>query len=105
MEELEQLKKKRLEQMQSEQLQNFKEESEFQQQVEALEDIVRARLTKDALQRYGNLKTAHPEKAIQLLAVLAQAIQAGQIKQVNDDQLKFILGKLSEKKEFRITRK
>ena len=105
MEELEQLKKKRLEQMQSEQLQHFNEEAELQQQVEALEDIVRARLTKDALQRYGNLKTAHPEKAIQLLAVLAQAIQAGQIKQVNDDQLRFILGKLSEKKEFKITRK
>lgn len=110
MNELDELKKRRLEQLRSahqEQLKaQLQEESELQQQIEALEEVVRARLTKEALQRYGNLKTAHPEKAVQLLAVLGQAIQTGQLRHmVDDEQLKKILEKLSEKRDFKIMRR
>ncbi len=82
------------------------EEMQLQQQVQQLEMLVKQRLTKQALERFGNIKSAHPEKAIQLLAVLGQAIQSGQINdQIDDEQLKEILIKLTpEKKEFKIKR-
>ena len=85
---------------------NQEEQMQFQQQVQQLEMVVKQKLTKQALERFGNIKSAHPEKAIQLLAVLGQAIQSGQIKdQIDDEQLKEILIKLTpEKKEFNIKR-
>jgi programmed cell death protein 5 len=107
MDELERIRKKKLAQLQRLQQekiqQQAQEEAQMQQQIEQLEIIVKQVLTKEALQRYGNLKAAHPEKAIQLLVILAQAIQQGQINQVDDKTLKQILIKLTpEKKEFKI---
>ncbi len=108
MDELEQIRKRKLEQLQrlqQERIQPSQEETQLQQQIEQLELIVKQALTKEALQRYGNLKAAHPEKAMQLLVILAQAIQQGQINQVDDKTLKEILIKLTpEKKEFKIKR-
>ena len=109
MDELETIRKKKLEQLKSMQQGNnqnqMQEEAQAQQQIEQLETLVKQKLTRGALQRYGNVKAAHPEKAIQLLVVLAQAIQQGQIDQVDDDTLKQILIKLTpEKKEFKIKR-
>ena len=82
------------------------EEMQLQQQIQQLEMLVKQKLTKQALERFGNIKPAHPEKAIQLLAVLGQAIQSGQITdQIDDDQLKEILMKITpEKKDFNIRR-
>lgn len=79
---------------------------QLQQQIQQLELMVKQKLTKKALERFGNVKAAHPEKAIQLLAVLGQAIQTGRIDdQVDDNQLKDILLKITpEKKEFKIKR-
>ena len=107
MDELEKIRKKKLEQLQSMQQGNIQnqmqEEAQAQEQIGQLEILVKQKLTKDALQRYGNVKAAHPEKAVQLLVVLAQAIQQGQIGQVDDDTLKQILIKITpEKKEFKI---
>jgi len=109
MDELEKIRKKKLEQLQSMQQGNIQnqmqEEAQAQEQIEQLEALVKQKLTKDALQRYGNVKAAHPEKAVQLLVVLAQAIQQGQIDQVDDNTLKQILIKLTpEKKDFKIKR-
>jgi programmed cell death protein 5 len=109
MDELEKIRKKKLAQLQrlqQERLQQqMQEEAQVQQQIEQLEMIVKHALTKEALQRYGNLKAAHPEKAMQLLVILAQAIQQGQINQVDDKTLKQILIRLTpEKKEFKIKR-
>ena len=98
---LEELKRKKLEQLQAQQQQ----EAQVAQQVQMLETAVRQVLTKEALERYGNLKAAHPEKAIQLLAVLGQLIQTQNIKQITDEQLKQILLQFNQKKEFKITRK
>jgi len=107
MDELEEIRKKKLAQLQRSQQgklqQQMQEEAQLQQQAEQLEIIVKQKLTKEALQRYGNLKAAHPEKAMQLLVILAQAIQQGQINQVDDNTLKQILIKLTpEKKDFKI---
>jgi len=102
---LEEIKRKKLEELQRAKQAQIQEEARLQQQVEQLEAFVKQAFTKDALERYGNLKTAHPDKAMQLLVILGQAIQKGQINQVNDSQLKEILMKLTpDKKEFKIRR-
>ena len=90
---LEEIKRKKLEELmrfQQEKLQQqANEQSQMQQQIEQMEDIIRQFLTKEALARYGNLKTAHHEKALQLLVILFQAIQKGQIQgKVDDSTLK-----------------
>lgn len=108
MDELDELKKRRLMELQKQQedalRQQAQEDQQMQAQVDQLEAAVRQFLSKEALQRYGNLKAAHPEKAIQLLVILGQAIQQGQIKEkISDEQLKNLLARLQpEKKEFKI---
>lgn len=98
---MEELKKAQLDQMQGQ----ASEEEQIKQQVEQLEIIVKQALTKEALQRYGNLKTAFPDKAVQLLVVLAQALQSGQITKIDDNTLKDILKKISpDKKDIKIKR-
>ncbi|HLC49943.1 MAG TPA: DNA-binding protein [Candidatus Nanoarchaeia archaeon] len=107
---LEEIKKRKLEEMmsmQQERLQNqSNEQAQMQQQVAQIEEVVKRVLTKEALARYGNLKTAHQEKAVQLLLVLLQAMQKGQIKgKVDDAMLKKLLEQMEPKrKEFKISR-
>jgi DNA-binding TFAR19-related protein (PDSD5 family) len=102
MNELEELKRRKLQEMQS----AVDEQTQLKQQVEQLEQVVRTVLTKEALQRYGNLKAAHPEKAIQALVYFAQMIQAGKIQQITDEMLKDVLTKLSGPvRQIKITRK
>ena len=105
-EDIEEIKRRKLEEIQSAYNEQLQQQAEIQQQVLALESFVKARLTKEALARYGNLKTAHPEKALQLLAILAQAIRTQNIKQINDEQLKDLLKRMEPKKhDFKIKRK
>lgn len=103
---LEELKRKKMESIMMQQghaPQQMQEQAKLEQQVEELEAAVRMTMTKEAVARYGNLKTAHPEKALQLLVVLGQALQHGQIKQVDDNILKQVLMKITpEKREMRI---
>jgi len=82
------------------------EQSQIQQQIEQMESVVKQFFTRDALARYGNLKSAHQEKAVQLLVVLFQAIQKGQVQgKIEDELLKKILEQLAPaKKEFKIKR-
>lgn len=107
---LDELRKKRLEELMQAQQQKSQqqsdERSQIQQQIEQMESVVRHFFTKEALARYGTLKTAHQEKALQLLVVLFQAIQKGQVKgKIEDSLLKKILEQLAPKKrEIRINR-
>lgn len=106
MDELEEIKKRKMEElMQKQQETQQQEVAQMQQQIDQLEAIVKPRLTKEAMERYSNLKIAHQEKAIQVLVMVAQALQSGQINQINDEQLKELLKKLTIKKEFKIRRK
>jgi len=100
---LDEIRKKKLEDMmrlqQEQSQQQANENAQMQQQIEQMEAIIRQVLTKDALARYGNLKTAHQEKAVQLLLVLFQAMQKGQIRgKVDDSTLKKILEQMTPKK-------
>lgn len=107
---LEEIKKKKMEQLMRLQQENAQqqaqEQSHLQQQIEYVEEKVRQFFTKEALARYGNLKAAHTEKAIQLLLILFQAIQKGQIRgKIDDSALKKILEQLTpRKKEIKIKR-
>lgn len=108
--ELDELRDARLRELQGQlgqQQAESEEDAKLQQELEALEAVIKTRLTKEALARYGSLKTAFPEKAVQLLVLLGQAMQKGQIRSlITDEQLKQILMKLTPpKKDFTITRK
>ena len=107
MHEIDEIKKKRLEELkrlrQTSYHQQVQEDMQIQGQINQLESFVRQYFTKEALSRYGNLKTAHPERAVQILLMIAQAIQSKQIKIIDDKMLKEILLKTSpQKKEFKI---
>jgi|SRR3989338_2379727 len=107
---LDDIRKRKLEELMRLQQENLQqqpdEQAQMQQQIERIEKIVRQFLTKEALTRYGNLKTAHQEKALQLLLVLFQTIQKGQVHgKIDDSLLKKILEQLTpKKKEIRIKR-
>ena len=107
MSELEEIRKQKLAALQQQALQEqVQEQAQVQQQLNELENFVKPRLTKKALERFGNIKAAHPEKAEQLLVGLAQLIQAGKLDMVDDNTLKDILSKIiPEKREFKIRRK
>jgi DNA-binding TFAR19-related protein (PDSD5 family) len=74
---------------------NSADEDEYEkmaQQVIALEKIAKPLMSKEAISRYGNLKAAHPETAIKSIAIVAQAIQMGQLRQIlSDSEFKEIL--------------
>jgi programmed cell death protein 5 len=102
MSDLEEIKQRKMAEMQ----QAAEEQAQLKQQVEQIESIVKQTFTKEAMQRYGNLKAAHPEKAIQALVYFAQMIQAGKIQQITDEMLKQVLMTLTPPvKQIKITRK
>lgn len=104
--DLEDIKKRKLEELNKQLDAQIQEEMQLQQQVEQLELTVKQKMTKEALQRFGNIKIAHPDRAVQLLVVLAQGIQLGKINTIDDDTLKQVLQNLtSEKRGIKIKRK
>jgi len=105
MDDLEEIKKRKMEELKQAQLGQMQEQEQLQQQVQQLEIVVKQSLTKEALERYGNLKAAFPDKAVQLIMILAQAVQSGQITKIDDNALKEILKKITpEKKDIKIKR-
>ncbi|MEK6951632.1 MAG: DNA-binding protein [Nanoarchaeota archaeon] len=86
---------------------DFKKKLELQRQIVLIEENAKKYLDREALQRLGNLKSAYPEKALQVSALILQNAEAGNLKNIiNDDQLKQLLISLDEpKREFRFTRK
>lgn len=71
----------------------------------ALENAVKSVMTKEAVERFGNIKAVNPEKAVQVLMVLSQLMNAGRIKEVTDSVLKDVLVQLEPaKREFKIKR-
>lgn len=101
--DIEEIRKKRLQQLQDEQL---KQQGQMQQQIAMLEEMAKQAMTPEAFSRYMTLKVAHPEKAVQAIAVLAQKMQQGLSRKVTDEEFKDLLIMLEPKKrEFTITRK
>ena len=86
---------------------NLQEKIKLKQQTESLENMAKAYLDSNALQRYSNLKIAHLERALQVAVTIAKAAQQGLInKKLNDIEFKELLKNLqTPNKEFRFTRK
>jgi len=104
---IEEIKKKKMEELQNQMESQLNEQVALHQQIEQLEHVVKLHLTKEAIERYGNIKSAHPEKAIQVLTIIGQALQTGQISgKIDDNAFKQLLQQLHKpKKEFKIIRK
>ncbi len=80
-------------------------EKKLQEEVARLEGIVKSKLSREALLRYGNVKAAHKDLALNLVLILSNLIQQGKVQgQISDAQLKDLLGQLSAKKSFKIKR-
>jgi len=101
-EELENLKKKKLQelQQQSELQQDLEEqESQNKQFEEQKKRILRGILTAEARERLGRIKVARPEIVESIENQLIMLSQSGQLKnKINDEQLRMLLSKLMPKK-------
>ncbi|MEM2795905.1 MAG: DNA-binding protein [Candidatus Hadarchaeales archaeon] len=105
-EELEELRIRKLMEMQA-RLEEQRRQEELRKQFEIQKrQILQQILTPEARSRLANLKTAHPEFAEQLELQLIQLAQAGKIvSPITDEQLRTILSKLAERRrEIRIRR-
>lgn len=103
---LAEMQQKMQQQFQQQIQQQHEEREKVESQIEQLEYVIKSLMTKDALARYGNIKTADPEKAVQLLLVIAQLMRQNQISTIDDETLKQILIKTqTEKHEIKIRRK
>ena len=73
----------------------YNEELEAQERLNEIENLVKSKMTKDAILRYGNIKLAYPQKALQFLAIAVQYLQNG-IKLIDDNLMKDILRKMNK---------
>lgn len=95
---LEEIRKRKLQQMMAAQNESMQQQVQLQEQIAQLEMAVRQHMTKEAVLRYGNIKAAHPEKAIQSLVVLSQLLQSGRLQNIDDVTFKKILEQLTPRK-------
>ncbi len=103
MDDIDELKKQRLQQMQKEgaaasgpDMQEMKEQQMRQQ----LKQIASQILTKEARSRLGNVRAAKPDLASKIELQLVQLHKAGQIRdKITDEQLKQLLKKIQESKD------
>ena len=108
--ELENIRKKKLLELQQQQMlsQDMEEEEsqkkEFEEQKKA---ILRKILTTEARERLGRIKVARPEIAENIENQLIMLAQSGRLKsKINDEQLRELLSKLIPKKrDIKIKRK
>ena len=97
--ELEEIKRKKYEQMLQAQTGAAEEEGKRKEVEEAKRNILRQILTAEARDRLNNIKTAKPEFGAQLENQLIALAQTGRLKSMlNDAQLKEILQQIMPKK-------
>ncbi len=101
--ELEALRKKRLLELQQQQMgsqeTSLEEETRKQEFEEQKKAALRKILTTEARERLGRIKAARPEAAENIEKQLIMFAQSGQLKnKINDEQLRELLSKLIPKK-------
>lgn len=70
-------------------------EIELAKNLRIIENVAKQKMSREAISRYGTLKTAHPEKAVSAISYIAQAVQAGEISEIiTDEQFKELLRKM-----------
>jgi len=101
-EELENLRRKKLQELQQQgQLQESLEEQNAQKKEfeEKRKRILRGILTTQAKERLGRIKVARPEMAEEIENQLIMLAQGGRLKnKINDEQLRMLLSKIIPKK-------
>ena len=100
MDELEKLRRQRMQELMQQQSQQQMQQQIQEEQIDGqIKIIISQILTPQARERLGNIRTARPEFARQIEVFLIQLAQGGKLpSQVTDEQLKEILGKLQKKK-------
>ena len=73
--------------------QNELERLEFEKKKK---ELLRKILTKEALERLGRVRIAHPDIAERAEAVIIEWYLQGKVKEIDDSQLKSLLSKLVE---------
>ena len=102
MDELELLRQKKMQEMQ----QQASQQEKLQEELSKLESLIKTKMTKEAISRYGNIKLSHPHTAMNLLALLTQILERDSDKTITDEDLKRMLMLLNQnKRETKITRK
>ena len=101
--ELEEIKRRRLEQLQQQQAnaqyQGAQQQAQQQQAEEAKQTILRQILTPDARERLTSLKLARPQLAEQVEMQLISLAQSGRLQTMIDDaKLKVLLQQIQPKK-------
>ena len=101
-EELENLRRKKLQELQQQgQLQESLEEQDAQKKEleERRRTILRSILTTQAKERLGRIKVARPEMAEEIENQLIMLVQGDRLKnKINDEQLRMLLSKIIPKK-------
>ena len=81
------------------------EQEKLKQLELAKKNILSRMLSKEAAERLSRVRAVKPEMASQLELYFVQIYQSGQLKdEITDAQLRQILDKLSQKREFKIKR-
>jgi programmed cell death protein 5 len=109
-EELENLKKKKLQELQEQAAYQEQMEQQEEQQKQAEEQkkaILRAILSNEARERLGRIKIARPEMAEAIENQLIMVAQSGKLKnKINDEELRMLLSKvLPKKRDIKIKRR
>ncbi len=85
--------------MSQEQINNNDEQGKLQQQIAQVEAVAKQFLSNEAIARYGSVKSAHPQKAMQVIAIIAQLAQQGQLREkLSDEEFKQLLLQLEPKR-------
>jgi DNA-binding TFAR19-related protein (PDSD5 family) len=84
----------------------YNQQSDDLQKIQHIEDTVKQYLDKNALLRYGNIRTVNPQKAFQIASLLYSFIEAKQLREkLSDEEFKNLLRNINENKTFKITRR
>lgn len=107
MSEEEELKQKKMEELQKQYLQQQANAEKQNQQEQEIDLLARTVLTPEAKARLANIKMVNPEKYLKVIQQLMMFLRSGKLREkISDEQLKKLLEMLSEKKpEFTIKRK
>ena len=103
--ELESIREKRMRELQQAVGQQQAIDAGMLHQMEQLEGVVKQKMDREALLRYGNIKAADQERAMGLIAVFGQVLSSGKVPLITDDILKSVLVKFQPgKQDFKLRR-
>ncbi len=108
--ELEELRKRRMLELQREAIANEENARREEEERKALQkekqDLLKRLLTPEAIQRLSNVRLARPEVAENVENQIISLAQTGRLnRMITDSELKAILARLTEKREIRIERR